>query len=50
MVEFCDKCEGLLLPSKINDKGVLKCINCGKIKPFDEELTEAYKLDVKIEQ
>ena len=48
MVEFCDECGGMMLPSKVNGKMVFKC-KCGAIKPFSEEQKESYKLTTKIE-
>lgn len=48
MVEFCNECGSIMLPS--NEKGikVFRC-KCGAIKPFSEEKSESYKLKKKIE-
>jgi len=48
MVEFCDECGGMMLPSKKDGIKVLKC-KCGAIKPFAEEQKDSYKLKTKIE-
>ena len=48
MVEFCDECGGLMLPSKVDGVKVFKC-KCGAIKPIAEELKASYKLKTKIE-
>ncbi|MFX0136573.1 MAG: transcription factor S, partial [Candidatus Hodarchaeota archaeon] len=47
-MEFCDECGSMMLPSNLNGEKVFKC-KCGAIKPFSEELTEAYRLTTKIE-
>ena len=51
MVEFCDECGGMMLPSTVGEgigkKKVLKC-KCGAIKPLEEE-NEDYKISTKIE-
>lgn len=49
MVEFCEKCGNMLLPSKDNDGNkILKC-RCGWIRTVDESKEEQYKLKTKIE-
>ena len=48
MVKFCDECGGMMLPSKVGGKKVLKC-KCGAIKPFDEEQSDSYKVKTTIE-
>ena len=50
MVEFCDNCEGLLLPVKIDGEGVLKCNICGKIKPLNKKMAASYQVDDEINQ
>ena len=47
-MEFCNECGGMMLPSNVNGKKVLKC-KCGAIKDFSEEKSRAYKLTKKIE-
>ncbi len=47
-MEFCDECEGMMLPTKIEGKRVFKC-KCGATKPFTKEKSGAYKLTTKIE-
>ena len=48
MVEFCDECGGMMLPSKVNGKLVLKC-RCGNVKDLSEIDSDAYKVSTKIE-
>ncbi len=48
MVEFCDECGGMMLPSKKDGIKVLKC-KCGTIKPIAEDQRDSYKLKTKIE-
>lgn len=48
MVEFCDECGGMMLPSKKDGFKVLKC-KCGATKPFAEDQKDSYKLKTKIE-
>jgi DNA-directed RNA polymerase subunit M len=48
MVEFCDECGNMMLPSKVDGQKVFKC-RCGAIKPISDEQTESYKLITKIE-
>ena len=51
MVEFCDECGGMMLPSTtgmgIGETKILKC-KCGFTKPFHNE-EEVYKLKTTIE-
>ena len=47
-MEFCDECGGMMLPSTIDGKQVLKC-RCGAIKPLSEDQTSSYKVSTKIE-
>lgn len=47
-MEFCDECEGMMLPSNVNGIKVFMC-KCGAIKDFSEEKSGAYKLTKKIE-
>lgn len=49
MVEFCDKCEGMMLPFKKSDKNLLKCNFCGNVKPLKKELIESYTFTKTIE-
>jgi transcription factor S len=51
MVEFCEKCGGMMLPSK-DDNGnkVLKCRSCGHLKSFDDGKQDEYKMKTKIER
>ncbi len=48
MVEFCDECGNLMLPSIVDGEKVFKC-KCGAIKPFTDEQTESYNLKTTIE-
>ncbi|MFX0071521.1 MAG: hypothetical protein ACFFAO_10570 [Candidatus Hermodarchaeota archaeon] len=47
--EFCNKCGGMMLPSKKSDKSVLKCNVCGNIIAFEGELIDSYKFNKIIE-
>ena len=51
MVEFCDECGSMMLPSTVGAgiglKRVLKC-KCGAIKPIDQG-DGSYRLKTKIE-
>ena len=48
MVEFCDECGTIMLPSHLYSKRVFKC-RCGASKPFSKEKSHSYKVNVKIE-
>jgi len=48
MVEFCDECGSLMLPTMVDGKKVFKC-KCGAIKPISEDKTEEYKIKTTIE-
>ena len=49
MVEFCEKCGGLLLPSRENNTTILKCNLCGKVKSINDDLKEEYTFRKTIE-
>ena len=49
MVEFCDKCEGMVLPFRKLEEYFLKCNSCGKIKPLKKELRDSYTITKTIE-
>ncbi|MFX1572923.1 MAG: hypothetical protein ACFFB0_09245 [Promethearchaeota archaeon] len=42
MVEFCENCNGMMLPSKDKTKKVLICNLCGKSKPLEADIIESY--------
>ncbi|MFX1327852.1 MAG: hypothetical protein ACFE91_06880 [Promethearchaeota archaeon] len=48
MVEFCEKCDGMMLPSKNKDETVLICNICGEIIPLEDELKDSYKSSKEI--
>ncbi|MFX1524574.1 MAG: hypothetical protein ACFFCC_13785 [Promethearchaeota archaeon] len=48
MVEFCEICGGMLLPSKKKDKKVLVCNSCAQIKTLEKEDVESYTFHSKI--
>ncbi|MFX1236486.1 MAG: RPA12/RPB9/RPC11 RNA polymerase family protein [Promethearchaeota archaeon] len=52
MVEFCDDCGGMMLPSTtgqgIGRKKILRC-KCGATKPINDDESDSYKLKTKIE-
>ncbi|TFG07151.1 MAG: hypothetical protein EU539_05730 [Promethearchaeota archaeon] len=43
MFDFCDKCGGMMLPSKLSEESVLECNVCGNIKALDGDLIDDYK-------
>ena len=49
MVEFCEKCGGMLLPHRENNTSILKCNLCGKRKSINNELKEKYIFKKTIE-
>lgn len=50
MVEFCDECGGLMLPTKDDiGKKIFKCKSCGKTKPLDIVEENHYTIKKKIE-
>ncbi|MFW9867668.1 MAG: hypothetical protein ACFFEN_16355 [Candidatus Thorarchaeota archaeon] len=42
MVEFCDNCGGMMLPSKGKKEKILVCNLCGQTKTLDEDIIESY--------
>ena len=48
MVEFCNECGNLMLPSMQDGEKVFKC-KCGAIKPFSDDHSDSYKLKTTIE-
>ena len=46
IMEFCDECGSMMLPSTVEGKKVFKC-RCGAIKDFSDEYQTEYDL-VKI--
>ncbi len=49
MVEFCDNCEGMMLPFRKSEENFLKCNSCGNIKPLKKELRDSYTITKTIE-
>jgi len=49
MVEFCENCGSMMLPSKKNNNKVLACNSCGKIKPLEKDLMKSYKFITEIQ-
>ena len=49
MVEFCEKCGGMLLPNRENNTTILKCNLCGKVKSINDDLKEEYTFRKTIE-
>ena len=47
-MEFCDECGNIMFPSTIEGKRVFKC-KCGYVKPFNEDSSNSYKINTKIE-
>jgi len=43
MVEFCEKCGGMLRPSKDENETILICNFCGKTIPLEDEMEDSYK-------
>ena len=42
MVEFCNKCGGVMLPSTIQERKALKCIKCGSLRHISEKHYDSY--------
>lgn len=49
MLEFCPKCEGLLMPKKEKSKTVFYCPHCGFEQKPKKKTTNDYKVVWKIE-
>ena len=47
-MEFCDECGNIMFPSTMDGKRVFKC-KCGYVKPFNEDRSNSYKINTKIE-
>ncbi|MFX0049274.1 MAG: hypothetical protein ACFE8G_14115, partial [Candidatus Hermodarchaeota archaeon] len=45
MVEFCEKCDGMMLPSKDRNKASLVCNSCGYSKPLEKEVIQSYNFN-----
>jgi DNA-directed RNA polymerase subunit M/transcription elongation factor TFIIS len=43
MVEFCEKCGGMMLPLKKEGENVLSCNLCDNFKPISKEIVDSYK-------
>ncbi|MFX1313984.1 MAG: hypothetical protein ACFFHD_15440 [Promethearchaeota archaeon] len=48
MVEFCENCDGMMLPSKDKNKNILVCNSCGQSKPLEKDLIKSYKFNKEI--
>jgi len=48
MVEFCEKCDGMMLPSKDRNNTSLVCNSCGHTKPLEKKNIESYKFNTEI--
>jgi len=48
MVKFCNKCDGLLRPSKKENRSILICKSCGAKFPLDDTILESYTSNKKI--
>ena len=48
MVEFCDNCDGMMLPSKDKNDIVLICNSCGQSKPLEKDNIDSYKINKEI--
>lgn len=42
MVEFCKKCDGMMLPSKDRKNKNLVCNSCGHTEPIEKKDIESY--------
>jgi DNA-directed RNA polymerase subunit M/transcription elongation factor TFIIS len=49
MFEFCDKCGGILIPTKDEDENILICKSCGRSIPLESEVIESYVFHTKID-
>ncbi len=50
ILEFCDKCGSMMLPSKNDEINVLECILCKNKKPISKQIRESYKFHKEIDQ
>jgi DNA-directed RNA polymerase subunit M/transcription elongation factor TFIIS len=48
MVEFCKKCDGMMLPSKDRKKKNLVCNSCGHTEPIEKNNVETYIFNTEI--
>ncbi len=49
MFEFCEKCGGILIPSKNENENVLICNSCGQSIPLEREIIESYIFHTEID-
>ncbi len=47
MVEFCDECGGLMLPSNVDGEKVFKC-KCGATRPLIDGKSDFYKIKTTV--
>jgi DNA-directed RNA polymerase subunit M/transcription elongation factor TFIIS len=48
MVEFCENCGGMMLPSKQKEEKLLVCNLCNYNKKATEDLTKSYNFNKEI--
>ncbi len=48
MVEFCEKCGGMMLPSKVKDKKILVCNSCAQTKSLEGDFIDSYIFNKEI--
>jgi len=48
MVEFCEKCGGMMRPTKDKDQKILVCNSCAQIKPLKEDFIDSYTINKEI--
>ncbi|MFX1420052.1 MAG: hypothetical protein ACFE9N_14130 [Promethearchaeota archaeon] len=48
MVEFCEICGGMMLPSKDKNEIFLVCNSCGQTKPLEKDVINSYKFSTEI--
>lgn len=49
MVEFCEKCGGLMRPSNEGNKRFLICKSCGRKVPLNDKAIKSYTSSKKID-
>jgi DNA-directed RNA polymerase subunit M/transcription elongation factor TFIIS len=42
MVEFCEKCSGIMLPFKDVGENILICTSCANTKPIENDFFDSY--------
>lgn len=48
MVEFCEKCGGMMRPSKDRDKKILTCNSCAQTIPLEDDFIDSYTIHKEV--